>query len=106
MTKYKIDGTYSYCSIPNNSNYNEKHCDQIAKLEVQFVAIFHNVNLPNSKKIAKVGSTFCQILNKPLRKWQIRLKFLPKWRNFAKSGHTGRFLHCPNIFPHSLVLKR
>ena len=56
MTKYKIDGTYSYCSIPNNSNYNEKHCDQIAKLEVQFVAIFHNVNLPNSKKIAKVGS--------------------------------------------------
>ena len=32
MTKYKIDGTYSYFSIPNNSTYIEKHCDQIAKV--------------------------------------------------------------------------
>ena len=34
------------------------------------------------KIFAKVGSQFCQIL----KKWQM---FFPKWRNFAKSGHTG-----------------
>ena len=39
------------------------------------------------QKNPKVGSTFCQIINKHLRKAQ-RLNFLPKLLNFATSGHT------------------
>ena len=38
---------------------------------------------------AKVGSQFCQILNSYSRNGQKRFKISPKWRNFAKSGHTG-----------------
>ena len=64
-------------------------CDQMAKSFVQYLAIFNNVNLPNS---AKVGSTFCQILNKPLINCPIRLIFLINRRNFAKSGHTDAHL--------------
>ena len=42
-----------------------------------------NTNCP------KVGSQLCQIPNKPLKLLQIS-KFLLKWRNFAKCGHTDR----------------
>ena len=38
---------------------------------------------------AKVGSQFCQILNSYSRKGQKLIKIIPKWGNFAKSGHTA-----------------
>ena len=38
---------------------------------------------------AKVSSQICQILNSQSRKGQTLLKIMPKWQNFAKSGHTG-----------------
>ena len=51
---------------------------------------------------AKVGSKLCQILNKASKKLAKPFIIVPKWRNFAKSGHTahlvkeGRTLHCDN----------
>ena len=38
----------------------------------------------------KVGLKFCHILNKSLKNCPRLLNILPKWRKFAKSGHTGR----------------
>ena len=39
------------------------------------------------KIFAKLGSQFCQVLNSYPRNVQKLFKNLPKWRNFAKSGH-------------------
>ena len=39
---------------------------------------------------AKVGSQFCQILNSYSRKGPKLPNIMSKWRNFAKSGHTGQ----------------
>ena len=39
-------------------------------------------------EVYKVGLKVCQILIKPSKSCQTFLFFLPKWRNFAKSGHT------------------
>ena len=38
---------------------------------------------------ASLGTNFCQIQNKPLKSCPKTFNFLPKWRNFAKSGHTA-----------------
>ena len=38
-----------------------------------------------AETVAKVIAKFCQILNKQMPK---NFNMLPKWRNFAKSGHT------------------
>ena len=45
-----------------------------------------------TQDVAKVDSKFCPKLNRPFRICQKYIKFLPKWRNIAKSGHTGRQL--------------
>ena len=69
-----------------------KQCDQMAILFFQNLAIQINDKLPktiNYKIVAKVGSEFCQILNSYSRNGQKFFKILPKWQNFAKSGHTG-----------------
>ena len=42
--------------------------------------------LSNSKKIAKVGSNFCQILTNPQKYYQ-RYKKFPKWQYFAHIGY-------------------
>ena len=39
------------------------------------------------RKFARVGSTFCQELNKPSKICRTH-KILPKWHNLAKSGYT------------------
>ena len=45
--------------------------DQITRLFVHYLAIYNNANLPKSiNKFPKVGLTFCQILNRPLRNGQ------------------------------------
>ena len=54
----------------------------MARWFVQHLAIYNNENLPNSKKIPKVVSKFCTILNK--LHWDC-----VQFENFAKSGHTG-----------------
>jgi len=46
--------------------------------------------MPNSETFfATTGSKFCQKL-KTLKKLPKAFKIVPKWRNFAKSGHTGK----------------
>ena len=39
----------------------------MARLLVQYLTIYNNESLPNSKHIAKVSSKNCQILNKPTK---------------------------------------
>ena len=44
---------------------------------------------PTYKIFARIGSQFYQILNSYSRNGPKTYKILPKWRNFAKSGHTA-----------------
>ena len=37
----------------------------MARFVLQYLALNNNELLPNSIKVAKIGSQFCQILNKP-----------------------------------------
>ena len=60
-------------------------CDKMALLFFQYLAFYNNENLP---KVMKYLLQFCQILNSYSRNGQKPFKVLPKWRNFAKSGHT------------------
>ena len=50
----------------------------MVRLIVSYLPIYCNENLPNKKKVAKVGSTFCQILNIPTKILPMAFKFLPK----------------------------
>ena len=50
-------------------------------------AIYISENCPITK-FAKLGPKFSQIVKNP-QKMPKTLKILPKWRNFAKSGHTA-----------------
>ena len=53
------------------------------------LAIYNNQHLLNGlQNLPQLGLEFCQILNKPSKYWQ-NYKILPKWRNFAKRGHTA-----------------
>ena len=52
------------------------HWDQCHQM-----AIYNNVNLPNSINI-------CQIVNKAFKSCPTTFKMLPNWQKFAKSGHT------------------
>ena len=54
---------------------------------IQYLAIYINVNLPNCKKLAKVGSKFWIRLKTP-KKYCQRLILFQRWPNFAKYGHT------------------
>ena len=54
-------------------------------------------------KFAKLCPKFPQILNIPSKNCP-RLKILPKWRNVAKSGHTGCERSCLQIFYRHLVI--
>ena len=55
----------------------------------QFLTFYINENVPKRRtKFAKVSSKLCQILNIRSKELSKTFKILPKWRNFAKSGHT------------------
>ena len=54
----------------------------------QSLAVYFIENLPRSIKMAKVGTKVGQIPNQNHTKYVQRLKILPKYRNFANSGHT------------------
>ena len=57
----------------------------------QFLTFYINENVPKRRtKFAKVSSKLCQILNIRSKELSKTFKILPKWRNFAKSGHTVR----------------
>ena len=65
-----------------------RQCDQMTRLCFQYLAIYTNENVPKSiQSVTKWVKNFAQN--------QINLKYiakhvnLPKWWNFAKSGHTG-----------------
>ena len=63
-------------------------CDQMAWLFFNISWFTTGKSCPKHNNFAKVGSKFCQKLNKPSTIWQID-KILPKWRNFVKSGYTA-----------------
>ena len=65
--------------------------DQMTRLFIQSLAIYHNENLPNSIKIAKVGAQFCQTLSKPLQNCPKLLKFGQSGEILPKSGHTATY---------------
>ena len=59
-------------------NRRRPQCDQMARLFFQYLAIHNNDVLSNYiKKFAKIGFTFCQLLNEP-----------SKFCKMPKSGHT------------------
>ena len=58
----------------------------MARLVVQYLDIYSNLNLPKSIKYARVGSIFGYITIYTLQKWPITI--FPKWRNLAKFCHT------------------
>ena len=65
-----------------------RQCEQMARIFFQYLAIYKSVNLPKSiKYFPKQVQSFANQKIKLLKVAQI-LKKLPKWRNFAKSGHT------------------
>ena len=72
-----------------------KQWDQIVWLFVQYLAIYYFENLHNT---AKVGSKLWQIINKLSNKLPNTFKILPKWQNFAISGHTGLETKYPKVF--------
>ena len=43
---------------------NEDQCDQMAILFLKYLTLYNIEFLPNSIKVAKGGSQFCQMLNK------------------------------------------
>ena len=65
-------------------------CDQMATLFCLIFAYLLTTMRMCPKYIkSKVCSKFCQIQNKPFHQnGQSCLNIMPKWRNFAKSGHT------------------
>ena len=64
--------------------------------------------MPVALKISKQGSKFCKILNKPLIIAKYFLN-LPKWRNFAKFGHTDHhgasFIPLPYAWTYVSVIR-
>ena len=84
------------CSLEESLKYkfylilsvNLRQCDQVDRLFIQFSDIYNNESLPNSLKIARAVSKFCQTISKPLLKLPKAFKIKTKWRNFAHSGHT------------------
>ena len=59
------------------------------ELIFQHLAIYFNETSTIAYKICHINLRFSHIVNKPSKKLPKTLKILPKWRNFAKSGHTG-----------------
>ena len=80
---------FRYYSLYDPSNFDQ--CDQMARLFKKYLAICNylfNLTLMYSITfLPQIWSNFYQILNKP-SKMSKTFKMLPKWRNFAKSGHT------------------
>ena len=64
-------------------------CDQMAKLFVQYLAIYNDNNLLNGiKYFAIVDSKCYQIVNKVSKMTKTVNNILPNWQNFAESVHT------------------
>ena len=63
-------------------------CDQMARLFFHYMAINNNENFAQCQKcLPKKVEFFCQRLSLKQRSKYFFL-ILPKWRIFAKSGHT------------------
>ena len=87
-TSFKISFLLSigtYVRPDELERHNCHQCVQMLWLFFQYLAFYNNENLP---KVMKYLLQFCQILNSYSRNGQKPFKVLPKWRNFAKSGHT------------------
>ena len=58
------------------------------------------IKIDHEQKFCQDRINFLQMLNKPLKFGSKECKYVPKWRNIAKSGHTDRctygfiFKHC------------
>ena len=67
-----------------------EQCDQIARLLFNVWPFTSMKTCPMACKFCQSRSPiFSQIGNKPTKKLPKTLKTLPKWQNFAESGHTG-----------------
>ena len=67
-------------------------CDQIARSFFNIWSFTSMKICPKVNKICKVGSKFCQILNKPSKKWPKLWRF---GQTFAKSGHAASLFTSP-----------
>ena len=78
-------------SIQPNARCSKAFAYQPAWPDLLIFGHLNNEKLPKSIKYLPmyVGSQFCRILNSNSRNGQKLFKTLPKWRNFAKSGHTA-----------------
>ena len=87
---------FFYClemlNLKNCLNFCEQ-CDQMVILFFQFLVIQNTENLPKSIKcLPKQVHNFAKYLIVTQVMAKNFLNFLPKWRNFAKSGHTASYL--------------
>ena len=76
-------GKKSFCFI--TFRFFPSQCDQMVILLIQYLAIYSNEHLPHGQSRFKILPN----MNETLRKLPKILKCSPKWRNFAKSGHTA-----------------
>ena len=64
-------------------------CDQMARLFVRYLTINSDEILPNGEKRCQSSFKIFPNTKKILKNLAWTIKFLPKWWNFAKSGHIG-----------------
>ena len=61
----------------------------MARLSFQYLATCNNQSLPNKIKMCPNRLKCWQMLSRHSKNWPKTFKILPKWQNFAKSGHTA-----------------
>ena len=79
-------GKKSFCFI--TFRFFPSQCDQMVILLIQYLAIYSNEHLPQYRKNAQTRFKILPNMKETLQKLPNILKCSPKWRNFAKSGHT------------------
>ena len=75
-------------TVPKCEEKVREQGDQMARLFNQSLAIYIYENMPNSVKKYQFRIKILPSTNKTLAKFPKACKILPKWRKFAKSGHT------------------
>ena len=77
-------------SFPIKDDNANGQIGQVGSIVTRWLSYYFNIGPFRTIKFAKVSSQFRQILKSQSIKYQNLLKIMPKYRNFAKSGHTGR----------------
>ena len=75
-------------------------CDQVVEFFCSILGHLQQMKIDHEQKFCQDRINFLQMLNKPYNFGSKECKYVPKWRNIAKSGHTDRctygfiFKHC------------